>query len=160
MKISVLSPWLAHRARKRGTVIDTIVMHATAGSSLIGAIETLQERGLSYHYLIEKDGTTTKCVPYQSCAFHAGASVGPQGKACNEYSIGISFVNMNNGKDPYTKEQSQAATDLIVTLRGAIPGVKWITTHYWISPGRKDDPKGFDIGALAEATSLSLWKPK
>ncbi len=159
MQIKLLSPWLNHRARKPGTVIDTILLHATAGSTLSGAVETLKERELSYHYLIEKDGTVTKCVPYLSCAYHAGKSVGPQGSGVNEYSVGISFVNMNDGKDPYTAEQTASALALIDTLKAILP-LRWLTTHYWVSPGRKNDPLKYPVSSLSDACQLTLWKPR
>ena len=160
--------------RHPNTQISLVVMHATAGSSLIGAIETLRKRGLSYHYLIDKNGKIYKGCPYSLVAYHAGSSYGPKedsarisikqnkaaifvaGTCVNSYSIGIAFVNKNDGIDPYTKEQFDAAEELINELSRVLP-LKHITTHYWVSPRRKTDPKGFDIVALAEAVDLDLW---
>lgn len=176
MNLRTLNPLLAHRDRKSTTVVDTIVMHATAGSSLSGAIQTLKERGLSYHYIIEKDGDVTKCVGSTDVAYHAGSSYGPHeqakgidpkqhptthefvaGTGVNEYTIGICFVNLNDGKDPYTPQQMESAATLIKQLKTAFPKLHWLTTHYWVSPKRKSDPAKFDMAALAAKTGLTLW---
>ena len=153
-----------------------IVLHATAGSSLSGAIQALRQRELSYHYLIEKSGQITKAVNYGREAFHAGNSFGPEeeldgitkrqifkrgvgwifaaGTSVNAYSIGISFVNLNDGKDPYTAAQIDACRELIATLKAALP-LKWLTTHFAVSPGRKSDPKSFRCATVANG--LKMW---
>ena len=145
--------WLASRERKRPCT--TIVLHATAGGSLWGAISTLRLKGLSYHYLIAKDGTVTKCVPYTRVAFHAGKSFGPSGSNVNGYSVGISFVNRNDGIDPYTIKQIDQCRLLIADLEAAIPTLKYLTTHYAISPKRKTDPKKFPCASVKNG--LTMW---
>jgi N-acetylmuramoyl-L-alanine amidase len=160
LNVRLLNPPLASRARKPGAVCDTLVLHATAGSTLEGAISALRSRKLSYHYLIAKNGDIVKCVATGLVAFHAGASRGPQGSQVNDYSIGISFVNLNDGKDIYTPKQLLAAKQLVEALQRAIPTLRHLTTHYAISPGRKTDPRDFPVEALAKETSLSLWPPK
>lgn len=175
MKIKILRPALP--SSRRTEPVTGIVMHATAGSSLQGAIETLRERGLSYDYIIEKDGTITKCCPTANVAFHAGNSYGPKEAEAkvsrtqdassnfvakcgvNPYTIGVSFVNWDNGKDPFTPAQEAAARELIKELKTALPTLKFITTHARVSPRRKVDPKGYDIDRLAADTGLQSWKP-
>lgn len=147
MTITQLAAWLASKPRKRQP--STIVLHATAGSSLGGAISTLKLRGCSYHYLIEKDGKITKCVPVGRVAFHAGVSEGPEGPNVNGYSVGVSLVNLNDGKDPYTEAQYDACLFLVRNLAANLPSLRWITTHYAIAPKRKTDPKGFDVERVA-----------
>lgn len=154
-KITALKNWLMSGKRKRP--ITTIVLHATAGKGLAGAIETLKDRGLSYHYIIDKDGSVKKCVPTERVAWHAGVSEGPEGKWVNGYSIGISFVNLNDGVDPYTLAQRVAALDLIKDLKKAIPTIKWLTTHWAVSPGRKTDPKNYPVLHAAKLTGLEFW---
>lgn len=159
MDILPLTQWLKHE--KRVKPCDTVVLHATAGGTAAGAIETLRERKLSYHYLIEDqrehDGRIVKCCPSNSVAYHAGVSKGPHGRGVNAYSIGISFVNANTGDDPYSQAQFSACAELVEALKGQFP-LKWLTTHYWISPGRKTDPKGFDVEKMAKVVGLALWK--
>lgn len=159
MDIHPLDKWLAHKARI--LECDTVVLHATAGPTASGAIQTLRQKKLSYHYLLEDqrehDGRIIKCVPSRSVAFHAGESRGPHGRWVNNYSLGISFVNDNLGHDPYSQKQFDACAELIEALKGDFP-LKWLTTHYWISPGRKSDPKGFDIEGMGRRVGLALWK--
>lgn len=158
MVISALKQWLASRARVRKTT--TIVLHATAGSSVSGAVETLTGKGFSYHYLVDKSGAITKCVPTSRVAFHAGVSVGPEGPDVNPYSIGIAMVNLDDGRDPYPEAQAKAVQELVATLVAADPNIKWLTTHRQISWPRKVDPLGFAPRGLqiAAATRLIYWQ--
>ena len=138
-------------------MVDTVVCHATVEPTLAGSISILRERGNSYHYLIDRDGTTLQCVSPVQAAFHAGKSKGPQGDGVNEYSIGIAFVNENVPERPIEQIQLDTAKELIGRLRSKFAYLKFITTHAAISPGRKDDPIDFPIHELAEATNLHVW---
>lgn len=155
--IEYLSPALEFRLRKPTTVVDTVVFHATVEPTLKSSLSILRERGFSYHYLVDKDGTAVQCVAPTNVAFHAGQSTGPQGTGVNEYSIGISLVNLNNGIDPFTKAQIETAVLITTRLKTRFPNLKFITTHAAISPGRKNDPDGFPIKDIAEATGLCVW---
>lgn len=156
--------WFAHRERMKGAPIDTVVLHSTAGSTLAGAISTLRERGLGYHYLIDKNGEIWKGAPTLRQVGHAGESVGPHGPSVNGYSIGVSWVNLNDGEDPLTPAQMESAITLLRELRDGLPDLKWLTTHYAITVEtdgsyRKSDPRRVDVVALASATGMQAWKP-
>lgn len=143
----------------------TVVLHATAGSTFSGALQALKARELSYHYIIEDeretDGIVRKCVPYGRVAYHAGKSFGPNGSNVNNYSVGISFVNRNDGVDGYSVLQYKACLELIKQLQKAIPTLRYITTHAIISPDRKTDPRNFPIEQMAKDCGLQLWgKPR
>lgn len=153
-RVIVLVPWLVHRPRRRPCT--TVVLHATAGSTASGAISTLRRRKLSYHYIIAKDGVVYKCAPMEGNALHAGLSLGPDDTEVNGYSIGIAFVNRNNGKDRYTQAQVDSAAWIVSELKPHLP-LTWVTSHAAISPGRKTDPKGFAIQAFADRVGLDLW---
>lgn len=147
-------------SRPRKQPCTTVVLHATAGSTLGGAISTLRLKGLSYHYLIEKDGAVTKCCPSSRVAYHAGKSIGPSGKNVNDYSIGISFVNRNDGVDPITTDQELVTRILIRDLKAAFP-LKYVTTHWAISPGRKSDPVTMGPSVLKDfsiSVGLMDWR--
>ena len=162
MKIEVLKGWLPSRARRRDP--STVVLHATAGASATSSIawlwklakDAIRGNEASYHYIIERDGKIFKCVPLSRVAFHAGKSFGPEGSNVNDYSIGIAFANRNDG-EPYTIAQIDAAAELIDAIRQ--PGLTWITTHYLIAPGRKNDPNGFPFKQFAERVGMVPWKP-
>ena len=130
------------------------------------------------------DGLIRKLVPYSRAAYHAGSSYGPHeqargvsraqypyntlnrslrrvgkfvaGCSVNPYSVGISFVNLNDGKDGYSAAQYKACLDLILELREVLP-LKHLTTHAIVSPGRKTDPKNFPVVQMANDCGLPLW---
>lgn len=156
--------WLKHKSRPPGTKIDTIVLHATAGSNLSGAISTLRSKGFGYHYMIEKNGQVWKCAPMASNVAHAGESKGPQGRFCNQYSIGVCFVNENDGVRKPTAAQIASVKELLPMLAPGMANFKWLTTHYAITvkpngTSRKTDPRLVDLVAIADAVGLTPWKP-
>lgn len=155
MKVIVEKTWLPHRSMKDSPT--TVVLHATAGKSAMSSIAWLRKIGLSYHFIIERDGTIYKLVPLSKQAFHAGVSVGPNGRNCNRYSFGVAFANTNDG-EKITDAQESACEELIWVLKGAHPTLEYITTHRLISPGRKTDPKGYDFIPLAKRSKLRPWR--
>lgn len=174
-RIVKLEASLQAGSRPPRTRVDLVVLHSTAGSSLSGAIATLRSRGLSYHYLIDKDGTIVEAAPTSRKAFHAGNSYGPREKSkgidprqdaqarfvaktsVNAYSIGISFVNRNDGVDPYTQEQMDAVEALLRLLMAKHEALRYLTTHFAVSPKRKTDPRGFPYESLADRVGLVAW---
>lgn len=154
LPIHQVTKWFAHRSRKRAAT--TVVLHATAGGTIDGAKAALRDRELSYHYVIGKDGRIEKLVPTGKVAFHAGQSEGPEGPGVNEYSIGVSMVNRNNGSDPYPEAQVRACAALIARLCEAIPDLQWVTTHKQISFPRKDDPRRFPVDRARG--DLTYWR--
>jgi len=160
MNIEELNPWLPNRSRRLGIITNTVVVHATAGSLISGAVAALRSRGLSYHYIVGQDGSILKCVPVKREAFHAGVSVGPQGPSVNRYSIGIALVNLNNGKDPYEAEQLAALEWLLPKLRTSMDEYRFLTTHAAISYPRKTDPYKLDLRGVAARVGLTFWQGK
>ena len=158
MKLTILKTWLSSRARK--VPVTTIVLHGTAGTTVAGSLSWLRQIGLSYHYVIDRDGSVTKAVPTGRVAYHAGVSSGPNGKNVNDYSIGIAFANKEDGKEAITIPQIDAARLLVKELTSADKNIKWLTRHKDVSPGRKSDPKMMDDGTLrftASFSGISAW---
>lgn len=175
MDIIPINNWLASRERKEYCTL--VLLHATAGGSFSGALQALRQRELSYNFIIEKNGVIRKCVPYKRYSFHAGNSYGPReeargvsteqvfkkgvgwiwkaGCSVNSYSVSISFVNLNDGLDGYTVEQYTACAELIDVLIGELP-LEHISTHFAVSPKRKSDPRGFQVGKVCGP--LTRWK--
>jgi len=125
--------------------IDTVVLHWTAGSTVDGAVRTLLKKGYGYHFLISKDAEVFQGSELRSRIGHAGNSYGPNGASTNSTSIGISFAVP--GKDTketpnseISKEMIDVCIRLILDVKRALPKLKWITGHHWVSPGRKVDP--------------------
>ena len=174
--VHTLANPLPHRARTFDPSL--IVLHATAGSNVSGAIETLRDRGLSYHYLVAPDGEVFKGCPLGAVAFHAGNSYGPREAAAgvsraqnrareftakptpcvNGYSVGIALVNLDDGKDAYDAPQVESARWLVGQVRAQFPGVSAVTSHAVVSPGRKVDPLGFDLDGFGRAVGLPVWR--
>ncbi len=135
--------------RPDGTVIDTIVLHATVLNTLEEVIKRFQDPGyrVSAHYTIDRDGTVVQHVKEAKRAWHAGPSRMPEGReVVNDFSIGIELVNRNNGWDPYPDEQVDALNKLISEILNRHP-IRHIVTHAQIAQpqGRKSDPLGFDM---------------
>lgn len=135
--------------RKPGSVVDTIVLHATAGPTLEGCTKWFQadESKVSSHYTLGKDGSLVQNVSTFNRAWHAGASKDIEGReGVNHFSVGIEIVNVNDGKDPYTEAQYEVLDNLLAVLLRRFPTIKYITSHEYIATpkGRKNDPKGFD----------------
>jgi N-acetyl-anhydromuramyl-L-alanine amidase AmpD len=151
-----LTAWLASHTRKRAC--STVVYHATAGGNLSGALSTLKAKGFSYHVLIDKEGVIWKAVPYTRVAYHAGKSIGPEGANVNDYSIGICFVNRNDGLDALADAQLNAAKEYTLELKEVFPGLRWGCTHFGVSWGRKTDPKLFDLRSFCAEVGLEAWK--
>lgn len=134
--------------------VDTIVLHWTGGSTLNGAVDYLWTTLASYHFIIDKDGTVIQTKPLNEKSNHAGCSYGPNGIDVNTSSIGISFVTVGGFgvENLINDNQFQNAVKLIGDINDAIKlevtnhnGIKWITTHYQVSPARKEDPYSLEM---------------
>lgn len=179
MKVTNLVNWLASRARTERCT--TIVLHSTDGASAGSSISWLRKIGLSYNYVIERDGQITKCVPLSRYAFHAGNSYGPHeerkgvsrrqdrhgnfvaGCSVNSYSVGISFANYESRGEPLTDAQLDACAWLVKVIADSSDDIRWLTTHAFVSPGRKKDPRWLSAAnllAIAKHAGLVVWGVK
>lgn len=147
--------------------INTIVLHWTGGSTLKSAVDTLEDRGLGYHFLIDNDGGILQGNKLSDRAFHAGSSYGPKGKDLNTYSIGISIVATYPGKgNDINTKQIESVKNLIENIMDSEPfksNIKWITGHHEISPGRKDDPYTLDFNSIvtdlkSRGKDINFWR--
>jgi len=146
------SPNFGRRPQGPDTVVDTVVVHATA-------IPTLQQTALAFfrkesrvssHFTIGKDGSIVQSVSTFCRAWHAGVSRDWRGRDnVNNYSIGIELVNMDDGKDQYPLAQIESLKSLIHALTRLHP-LKYVTSHEYIAlpHGRKVDPNGFPWGKM------------
>ena len=144
---SVSHPSPHFNARPEGTVVDTIVLHATVLNTLREVVEKFAdpESEVSAHYTIDRDGTAVCHVDEDQRAWHAGQSKMKDGRVgVNDFSIGIELVNLNDGTDPFPKKQIRAMRSLVKGIIARHP-IRYIVTHYECAdpPGRKSDPNGF-----------------
>ena len=131
--------------------ISAVVMHATANGSLERVIDWFNNPNaqVSAHYTIGKDGTIVQHVRDEFRAWHAGKSEWKGRKDLNSWAIGVEMVNWNNGEDPFPEPQYQAGFALVSYLCEKYHiDPDMIVAHYDVSPGRKTDPKGYDMDRL------------
>ena len=92
-----------HNARKFNKT--QILLHYTAGSQKQdkgkSTIDSLNTRGLSYHYIIDANGHVEQLIDETYRAYHAGGT-GNTKISANTNSIGISLQNYGWGKDENT----------------------------------------------------------
>lgn len=86
--------------------VQAAIFHHTGGDNVSGAVQTLKKRGLSYNYLIKKDGTIVQLLPDGIRGQHAGGSDKVEG-VYNYNTIGVAMVAPSNKE--ITPEQIQAA---------------------------------------------------
>lgn len=147
-----------YNRRPRGE-ISAVIIHATANGTLQGVINWFNNPNAqaSAHYTIDKDGTTVQHVQDMHRAWHAGVSSWQGRSNLNDWSVGIELVNWNNGEDPFPEAQHQANADLTAHLcRKYNIQPEFILAHYDVSPGRKTDPKGYDMNRLRREVAARL----
>ncbi|TEU14653.1 MAG: LysM peptidoglycan-binding domain-containing protein [Anaerolineales bacterium] len=133
--------------------ITTIVVHATANSTLTGVLSWFRNPTayLSAHYVIGKDGRIVQMVKDEDRAWHAGRSEWREVPNVNDYGLGIELVNLNDGQDPYPEAQYQSLVKLCQALVHKYNvSTEDIVGHYQVSPGRKTDPRGLDLNKLRQ----------
>ena len=112
----------------------SIMLHMTGGDSVIGAVDTLKARGLSYNYII-KNGTVYELADCTKSCWHAGVVSGMNLRAQaffgngkgennpNRNSVGISFAQAF-GVTTLPDEDVDAAVELIKHI-GAQTGIRY-----------------------------------
>ncbi|MCB0191045.1 MAG: N-acetylmuramoyl-L-alanine amidase [Anaerolineae bacterium] len=149
--------------RRRPDDITAVVIHSTANSSLSGVISWFNNPSaqVSAHYSIGKDGEIVQHVQDIHRAWHAGRSIWKGRDGCNDYALGIELVNLNDGRDPYPEAQHQANLALCAYLLDKYNiSTNDIMGHLDIAipPGRKSDPRGYDLDRLRREVSALLGR--
>lgn len=133
--------------RPEGSVVDTIVLHHTAGGSLTGTVKWfwMPESQVSAHFTVGRDGSIVQHLSTYKRAWHAGVSVDAFGrKGVNDFSVGIEIDNEGDGEHPYSEVQLLAVEHLVSVLMRRF-SIRQITSHEFIAEpqGRKNDPIKF-----------------
>jgi N-acetylmuramoyl-L-alanine amidase len=133
-------------ARPPKVRVDAIILHADAAQTVAQSLSWMmvRESRVSYHYLIGRMGDVYQLVDDDKRAWHAGVSSFRGRGDCNDYSLGVSFGNRNDGVEPYREDQLAAGVRLCAELIARFPAItlERITTHADVAqpPGRKTDP--------------------
>jgi AmpD protein len=94
---------------------------------------------VSYHVLIDGDGTRCTLVPDEHIAWHAGASAWLGRTRCNDFMLGVAFAG-DTYRAPLTESQLASALEwLEPRWRRHCWNVAAMTDHRQAAPGRKDD---------------------
>jgi len=94
---------------------------------------------VSYHCLIDRDGTRFTLVPETQVAWHAGVSRFMGRDRCNDFLLGLAFAG-DTYADPLSDPQLASALEWLGTRWAPLGwGPDRITDHRQVSPGRKSD---------------------
>jgi len=148
------SPWHGSFLQPKG-----IVLHHSCGT-WEGDISWITERTnnsqVSYHCLIAPDGKRVKFVPYNRIAWHAGVSGFKRKSHCNLFMLGLAFTGDTYKRILSTQEIESAVEWIRERMDEFKITLDWITTHRYISPGRKDDPSPEAEKAIIDALKKEL----
>lgn len=146
---------------REGATINLIALHATGGGFASGLAWLCSPASrVSAHYIIAKNGAIYQLVLDSYAAWHAGKSHwrGLDSGEIQRQSIGIELANLNDGIDPYPREQIDSCRALCADLisRYSIPPAMFVRhLDIAIPAGRKLDPAGFPWAAFV----ASLYPP-
>ena len=162
--------------RDRENAPELVVLHATAGSTAKSSINHLRSVGLSYHYIIARDGKDSAksagaldtesiifhCVPNDKHAFHVGSTIpSPGGLGINKSSIGISMANIQRKTNPemYPARQLTALDELLAHLKLTVPSLQFLTVHAVVQPWNRADPLKIDGQLMAAKHGFQFFQP-
>ena len=143
-----------HTTPNKGSVIEPkgVVFHHSAGS-FAGSLDWVlrSESQVSYHVLIEENGTRHNIVPLTRRAWHAGKSSFQGRRSCNGFMIGFAFSGSTYQRS-LTQAELDSAVDFVMTHKDEFGWTfEWMTDHRTVSPGRKDDLNPVEWARLQEA---------
>ena len=125
---------------------QVIVLHSDASQNETGTISWLMHptSKVSYHVLIGRKGVIYRCVPPSRRAWHAGVARWEKQAEVNGISLGLAWSNKNDGVEPLTEAQIEAAQQVLAEWRSVFGNLP-VTTHALVAPGRKTDPNAPNI---------------
>jgi len=152
------APSKSYNRREYGPT-DTIVIHATAGSSSSGAMSVTNAGTASWHWLIPDENEeghgqyAHRCVADDKKAWHVLRKVyfpriyqgialrNPGHTDINSRAYGIEIVNAQTGRDPFSDWQLRITAQIVNYHRSLHPDIgMYLVTHAYLDPGRKLDP--------------------
>ncbi|QYM77897.1 N-acetylmuramoyl-L-alanine amidase [Horticoccus luteus] len=115
---------------------------------------------VSYHVLVDDDGTRCTLVPDDCLAWHAGESTFLGRSRTNEFLLGLAFAG-DTYRTPLTDAQIASALEWIAPRWELY---RWsldrLTDHRQISPGRKDDLNPVEWQRFLAAATRRFGSPR
>ncbi len=138
--------------------IDTIVIHAGAQTEAKDLINLLEDRELSCHYVIDRNGEVFKLVDENNRAWHAGVGIWNGQGDINSNSIGIELCNELFGERQYSQKQMLALKKLCISLmkKYKIEPIN-VIGHSDLAPTRKIDPGTMFPWKEFAKSGIGLW---
>ncbi len=139
-----------NRGPREYAPIDTVVIHATAGSTTEGAVSwfTNPKSGASAHVIVPDDERvgeppqSIRMVRNEDKAWHVrrGVLFPADGQDdTNSRSLGIEIVNTVQDDDSFSDWQVGEAARWVQYWRGLYP-IRYVCTHAFLDPARRRDP--------------------
>ena len=139
------------RGRDPIKAVNTMVIHATAGSSSAGAASVIFNGIASFHWLVPDEnepqhGHFVWAACYESrAAFHVRKSASnPKingGKSdINRISLGIEIVNAQMSGDTFSDCQVEATAAIVRHAWAKYPNLTHVVSHAMLDPSRRTDP--------------------
>jgi AmpD protein len=103
------------------------------------ALMTDPARKVSYHCVIDRDGTRCTLVNDVGVAWHAGVSEFSGRSGCNAFMLGLSFAG-DTYVEPLSWPQIESALEwLDLRWKKYRWSLEWMTDHRQVAPNRKND---------------------
>ena len=135
-----------HNARPEGVPVSAIIVHADASATASASVRWIRDKvsKVSYHTLVDRDGSIYRFVEPVRRAWHCGVSEFAGVGDVNDYSLGLCLSNKNDGIEPYTELQYQVGAAVAADWMRSFPSItlERIVSHADIAlpKGRKTDP--------------------
>ncbi len=117
----------------RSKPVVEVILHHTVTNSVKTTVDVLTQRGLAYHYLIDKDGEVYELQAPERMCYHA--------KGYNTDTVGVSFV-CGGQFGPTNSDQKESCAELLTYLKNRIPSIQFLSGHKFRSTSGKVDPEG------------------
>jgi len=138
-----------------GLPLKDLILMSTQNSGVLSC-GTEFNQGISYHCVIEEDGTRHIFGEDTDRMWHAGESIFKGIKYCNNFLLGLAFLGDTN-KKPLTYHQITSFQEWFIP-RMVEHDIKkgWVTDHRTISPSRKVDLNPFELDKVLKSIE-NLW---
>lgn len=128
-----------------------VIIHHTGGRGLDVAIQTLQSRKLSYHYLVDRNGKVVQILPDELMGWHAGKT-NKKPEFDNSNTVSISMVAKDDSD--VTPEQIAAASSLEAMLAKKYGFSKSNTFGHGEVSSAKHPKEGFTIASAIRSGTV------